>query len=82
MSLVGSADYPGSWGDASKEWPYIRFPDEATAKEAYHLCIKKEVVPYGSYVLVGKDLRLETMQQVAAMHKVLKAVKQSKGKRK
>lgn len=82
MSLAGKDDYPGCWGDASKDWPYIQFPTKEAAEEAYELCVKENVVPYGSYVLLGNHLRLETMQQVAAMHRALKVNERQKGKSK
>ena len=53
-------DYDGSWADASKEWPSISFPSEEEAKNAYTFVWRVAKVPYGSYVLVGNDLRLET----------------------
>lgn len=53
-------DYDGSWADASKGWPSISFPTEVDAQDAYVVAWKVAKVPYGSYVLVGKELRLET----------------------
>jgi hypothetical protein len=55
-----SLDYGGSWGDASEGWPTISFSTEEEARRAYVLAHSEVKVPYGSYVLVGKDLRLET----------------------
>ena len=57
-----SLDYGGSWGDASEGWPTISFPTEETARSAYVATWRDVKVPYGSYVLVGKDLRLETQE--------------------
>lgn len=53
-------DYDGSWGDASKGWPEIQFSTLEEAQAAHHFAWKHCKVPYGSYVLAGKSLRLET----------------------
>jgi hypothetical protein len=53
-------DYDGSWDDASKNWPSILFLTEEEARQAYVVSWRDVKVPYGSYVLVGKVLRLET----------------------
>lgn len=53
-------DYGGSWGDASRDWPSIAFATEKEAVSAYVAAWRDVKVPYGSYVLVGKNLRLET----------------------
>lgn len=53
-------DYGGSWGDASEGWPSISFPTEEEARRAYVTAWRDVKVPYGSYVLVGTALRLET----------------------
>jgi len=55
-----SLDYDGSWGDASKDWPSISFTTEEDARRAYVAAWRDAGVPYGSYVLVDKVLRLET----------------------
>lgn len=55
-------DYDGSWADASKGWPSISFPTEEEAKAAYVVAWQDAKVPYGSYVLVGKELRLEKLE--------------------
>jgi hypothetical protein len=55
-----SLNYGGSWGDASKNWPSIAFSTEEEAERAYVVAWRDAKVPYGSYVLVGKTLRLET----------------------
>lgn len=55
-----SLDYDGSWADASKDWPAISFSDEKRAKEAFIHTWRDVKIPYGSYVLVGNTLRLET----------------------
>ncbi len=53
-------DYDGSWGDASIGWPAIKFESQEAAEAAYVLTHRVVKVPYGSYVLVDKELRLET----------------------
>lgn len=53
-------DYDGSWDDASKDWPSISFSTETKAMRAYVAAWRDVKVPYGSYVIVGKELRLET----------------------
>jgi hypothetical protein len=53
-------DYDGSWADASRGWPSICFSTEEEAKEAHVAAWQEAKVPYGSYVLVGRELRLET----------------------
>jgi hypothetical protein len=55
-----SLDYDGSWDNASKDWPSISFPTEEKANFAYIAAWRDAKVPYGSYVLVGNVLRLET----------------------
>jgi hypothetical protein len=54
-------DYDGSWADASKDWPLISFPTPEAAKIAYIIAWRNAKVPYGSYVLVDKELRLQTL---------------------
>lgn len=53
-------DIPGSWGHYSTGWPFFRARDEAHARRAFVACTKECVVPYGSYVMVGLDIRVET----------------------
>lgn len=53
-------DYDGSWGDASRGWPSIFFTSKDEAQAAYVAAWRDVKVPYGSYVLVGTELRLET----------------------
>lgn len=55
-----SLDYDGSWGVASMGWPSIKFEDEQDAHAAYVAAHRYLKIPYGSYVLVDKELRLET----------------------
>ena len=63
----------GSWGDASVGWPHLRFATEKEAKDAYVTAWKVCKVPYGSYVLVGKVLRLETDEYVVRVAAALNA---------
>lgn len=53
-------DYDGSWGDASSNWPSIIFKTREAAQKAYPIAWRDVKVPYGSYVLVDNELRLET----------------------
>jgi hypothetical protein len=53
-------NYGGSSEYASENWPSISFRTEEEARRAYVLTWRNAGVPYGSYVLVGKILRLET----------------------
>lgn len=55
-------DYDGSWADASNGWPSITFATLEEAKRAYVAAWRDVKVPYGSYVLVGLQLRLETLE--------------------
>lgn len=56
-------DVPGSWRGFSASWPKIVFLTEDEAKRAFIACTKANVVPYGSYVMVGLELRTETLDQ-------------------
>lgn len=67
-----SLDYGGSWGDASSGWPKLKFKDAEAAKFAHYLAWKVAKVPYGSYVLVDSELRLENQAYVDAVRRVLK----------
>lgn len=60
-------DIPGSWGAGSKGWPAFRCNDEAHAKRAFVACTKEYVVPYGSYVMVDLDIRVETPELLAKL---------------
>jgi len=60
-------NYDGSWGDASKDWPSITFPTEEEARAAYVKAWQDVKIPYGCYVLVDKELRLETPLMKKAM---------------
>lgn len=60
-------DYPGSWADASAKWPAVRFANEDLARQAHVIAWRDVKIPYGSYVLVERDLRLETQEQLDAV---------------
>lgn len=60
-------DIPGSWGHYSAHWPAFHARDEAHATRAYVACTKEYVVPYGSFVKVGLDLRVETPELLAKL---------------
>jgi hypothetical protein len=60
-------DIPGSWGIYSKDWPYLRFSSKDEVDRAFIACTKEHVVPYGSYVLVGNDIRCETEELKIAL---------------
>ncbi len=60
-------DYGGSWGDASANWPSITFATEEEARAAYVKAWRDVKIPYGCYVLVDKELRLETPNMKAAV---------------
>lgn len=60
-------DIPGSWGDQSKGWPSIVDPDGI----ARRMVIEQKLVPYGSYVTVGAQLRLETHEYVDKVRKAM-----------
>jgi hypothetical protein len=62
-------DIPGSWGVYSANWPSIHDPNG----EARALGIKTGIVPYGAYVTVGDQLRLETPEYVAKVRSALHA---------
>lgn len=53
-------DYDGSWGDASNDWPRLIFAYNTQSQAAYVACHREVGVTYGSYVLVDRELRLET----------------------
>lgn len=64
-------DYDGSWDDASKNWPSINFNSDDEAKQGYVVAWRQCKIPYGSYVLVGKQLRLEAEHYKARVLKEL-----------
>lgn len=64
-------DYGGSWDEASKTWPYIRFKTEKDAQNAFVVAHRVIKIPYGSYVIVGCDLRLETEEYITKVRKHL-----------
>ena len=62
---------PGSWGRLSQDWPKLVLPDDDEAERAFIACSKGRLVPYGSYVLAGLELRCEREQYVYALAKYL-----------
>lgn len=75
-----SLNYDGSWGDASEGWPKISFSSAEEAREAYYHAWRHVKVPYGSYVLMEKDLRLETEAQKQSVEAYLAALKERREK--
>jgi hypothetical protein len=67
-------DIPGSWGIYSAEWPSLQCTNKIEADRAFVACTKESVIPYGSYVLVGTSLRVETNEM---LQKLIKHLKQS-----
>lgn len=65
------ADVPGSWGYLSRGWPKLTLPTDDEANRAYIACTKARIVPYGSYVMVGRELRCEREQYVYALARYL-----------
>jgi len=65
-------DYGGSWADASQSWPRIVFSTETQARRAHYVAWKYAKVPYGCYVLVGRELRLESQEQITSVEKALR----------
>lgn len=65
-------DVPGSWGRMSQDWPRIVFDTQAEHDEARRLVIRDHLVPYGSYVTCGLELRLETEEYVQIVRDALK----------
>lgn len=61
-------DYDGSWGDASNDWPRVKFATESDAKVAHQAAWRDVKIPYGCYVLVDDELRLETVAQARAVY--------------
>ena len=60
-------DIPGSWGQASKGWPRYTALNSDWAERAFIACSKEYVVPYGSYVAVGLDIRVENLDYLAKL---------------
>jgi len=65
-------DYGGSWGDASKGWPEMLFQSREHAEYAHYVSHKFAKVPYGSYVLVDRTLRLEKTEYVEKVRSALR----------
>lgn len=61
--------YGGCWGDHSKNWPFIRFPNSNEANKAFRLCHKN--IPYGTYVIMGIDIRFETEAQKEILNRTM-----------
>lgn len=55
------------WRQLSKDWFVIEFDDKQKAMDAHYIAWKHCGVPYGSYVVVNNELRLETAEQLAAV---------------
>lgn len=68
-------DIPGSWGTYSRNWPYYQCCDEAHAWRVYVACTKEKVLPYGSYVLTGLHLRVETPEMLEKLQRHMFATK-------
>ena len=68
-------DIPGSWASYSVGWPTIHCKDKEAARRAYVACTKEAVVPYGSFVLVGNDLRVESHSYLSKLQKHLEETK-------
>jgi hypothetical protein len=64
-------DDPGSWGPASVEWPRLRFETNSTAELARAIAVK-EHLEYGTYVLVGNQLRFETQELLERFIQIIK----------
>ena len=61
---LGCDCFPGCWGKHSEFWPTLHFETRAEHDEARKFVIRNSAYfPYGSYVSVGVDLRLETQEQ-------------------
>ena len=52
--------YDDNWGVASVNWPKIVFETDKDVERAFVSCSKEHIVPYGSYVKMNRELRVET----------------------
>lgn len=68
-AAVAAYDEDGSWGRMSEGWPET---DYNTAK--WLLCTKAEVVPYGSYVVVGGKIRVASEQLKLKLEKAFEGM--------
>lgn len=68
-------DIPGSWGTYSEGWPTYHAKNEAWARRAFVACTKEHLVPYGSYVLMDLDLRVETQEYLAKLVEHMKTAR-------
>lgn len=67
--MLGCDCYGGCWGDHSEDWPALVFVSERDAKEAYRLGhqnedgtpLVEEKAEHGTRVLMGSELRFNTM---------------------
>ncbi len=50
--------FPGCWGSHSEKWPTIAEPQDRTQGAFYRLV--RDLVPYGSYVMMTDVVRVET----------------------
>jgi NTP pyrophosphatase (non-canonical NTP hydrolase) len=65
--------YGGCWGDHSKGWPTIFFLTKDEATRVFTACWKVLGIPHGSYVLDGRDLRLETEEYATKVRRYVLA---------
>jgi hypothetical protein len=65
-------DIDGSWGIYSESWPKLMFTTEEATDRAYIACTKAKIVPYGSFVRMERELRVETEEQKTALGKYLR----------
>ena len=68
---LGCDCFPGCWGRHSEGWPRLTFDTDAEQEIARRLVIKHNLVPYGSYITVGKELRLEEEKYVDLIRSML-----------
>ena len=66
-----SLDYDGSWADASKGWPEMKFRTDDHCSHATYVAWKRAKVPYGSYVTMGTTLRLEDRKYIPLVRAAL-----------
>ena len=65
--------FPGCWRGHSAHWPII----EDRVKEKYKCAF--EALPYGTYVLVGDTLRVETQAQIDKLEAAFPSSEQKPG---
>lgn len=64
-------DEPGSWGRMSEGWPSTS--ERAMDKYVFLNKLTHPPVPYGSYVIVGKTLRVENKRLLNNLERTFKA---------